>query len=243
MFERLFKLQANGTTVGREVRGGVVTFLTLSYIILVQPVIMSYAIHSPARPPELAALKPGEAAPPQLAEVEAQYRAACATYAEDVEKFKHGVFAATCVASAIACLFMAFLANYPVALAPAMGHNVFFAVTVCGLARFGGFGLTWQEALAANFISGIAFVLLSFVGLRRAVMDAVPDGLKYAIAVGIGFLIAFAGLQYGGVVVSHPAVLVQRGSLTNPAVLLTLVGLAHWPGQWRFLRQGSGQRQ
>jgi AGZA family xanthine/uracil permease-like MFS transporter len=235
MLERLFRLRASGTTLGREVRGGVVTFLTLSYILFVQPVIMAEAIRKPAQPPTLTEAEQAEIAAKPLeslsgdlrakADAVREARAAEVRYQADLGKFKEGVFVATCVGSAVACLLMAFLANYPFALAPAMGHNVFFAVTVCGTVAAGGFGLTWQEALAANFISGVVFLMLSFVGLRRAVMEAIPDGLKYAIAVGIGFLIAFVGLQYGGLVVDNPAVLVQRGNLTSPVVLLTLAGL------------------
>ena len=226
MLERLFHVRAAGSTIGREVRGGLVTFLTLSYILFVQPIIMKEAIVRPQKPPELAALAPGQAVPAELRDAADAYAAAERQYGEDVEKFTTGVFFATCVASAVACLIMAFLANYPFAQAPAMGHNVFFAITVCGATAAGGFGLTWQEALAANFLSGAVFLLLSFGGLRRTVMEAIPDGLKYSIAVGIGFLIAFVGLQYGGLVVDNPSVLVQRGSLNTPVALLTLAGLA-----------------
>ena len=226
MLERLFRIRANGSTVGREIRGGVVTFLTLSYIIFVQPAILSKAIHKPVQPPVLAALAPGAAVPAELAPAKAEYDGAMATYREDVASFENGVFVATCVASAVACLLMALLANYPFALAPAMGHNVFFAITVCGITAAGGFALTWQQALAANFLSGAVFLLLSFVGLRRAIMHAIPDSLKYAISVGIGFLIAFVGLEYGGLVVDNPEVFVQRGNLATPVAGLTLVGLA-----------------
>ena len=78
---------------------------------------------------------------------------------------------ATCISSSLAMILMAFLANYPFALAPAMGHNVYFAFTVCGLATMGGFGYSWQQALGAVFIAGVLFILLSFVGLRQTVMD------------------------------------------------------------------------
>jgi len=223
MLERLFHIRANGSTVGRELRGGVVTFLTLSYILFVQPVVMSYTIKPPEEPVALTALAEGQPVPADLAEVKEQYDEACAA---QKEKYWQGFFVATCVASAVACLLMAFLANYPFALAPAMGHNFFFAFAVCGAVKFGGFGLTWQQALAANFLSGAVFLVLSFVGLRQAVMHAIPEGLKYAIAVGIGFLIAFVGLQYGGLVVDSPGALVQRGNLGTPVALLTLAGLA-----------------
>jgi len=117
------------------------------------------------------------------------------------------------------------LANLPVALAPAMGHNVLFAFTICTAAAQGGFGLTWQQALAANFIAGALFVVMSFFGLRKAILAAMPESLKYAIAVGIGLLIAMVGLQYGQIVVDNPATLVDLSKLTSPVALLTLFGL------------------
>lgn len=184
MLERFFHLRERGTTVGREVMGGAVTFMALSYIIFVQPAILS-------------------------------------TTGMDFG----AVMFATCVASAIACVLMGLLANLPVALAPAMGHNVLFAFTVCLPVAKGGFGLTWQEALAANFIAGALFVVLSFVGFRKAVMATLPDSLKYAIAVGIGLLIAMVGLQYGQIVVGNPATLVDLSTLRSPVALLTLFGL------------------
>jgi AGZA family xanthine/uracil permease-like MFS transporter len=175
----MFQLREHGTSVATEVRGGLVTFLTLSYILFVQPAVLS------------AAGMP-----------------------------RNDVFVATCVASAIACFIMAFLANYPIALAPAMGHNFFFVFTVCL-----GMGFAWQEALAANVLSGLFFMAISVVGLREAVMTAVPDGLKYAIAVGIGLLIAFVGLQYGGLVQKHAATMVALGDLTSPVALVVLCGI------------------
>jgi AGZA family xanthine/uracil permease-like MFS transporter len=115
---------------------------------------------------------------------------------------------------------MGFLADYPIALAPAMGHNFFFVFTVCLL-----MGFKWQEALAANVLSGLCFVAVSTFGLREAVMYAVPEGLKYAIAVGIGLLIAFVGMEYGGLVQNHPVTLVRLGDLTSPVALVVLAGL------------------
>lgn len=190
MLERLFELKQRQTTVGREVLGGAVTFMALSYIIFVQPAIMSMA-GTKDNPLDFGA-----------------------------------VMFATCVASAVACVLMGVLANLPVALAPAMGHNVLFTFTVCLAAAKGGFGLTWQQALAANFIAGALFLLLSFVGLREAILRAMPDSLKYAIAVDIGLLIAMVGLQYGQIVVDNPATLVDLSKLTSPVALLTLFGLA-----------------
>jgi len=184
MLTRLFHLPQHGTTVGREILGGVVSFVAMSYIIFVQPALLS----------------------------------------QTGMPFGAVMFA-TCIASAVACFLMAFLANLPVALAPAMGHNVLFVFTICLAVGRGGFGLSWQEALAANFIAGGLFVLLSFVGMREAIMRALPDCLKYAIAVGIGLLIALIGLEWGNIVVAHPVKLVDLGKLRNPAALLTLFGL------------------
>lgn len=180
----MFQLRERGTSVWTEVRGGLVTYLTLSYILFVQPAVLAAA----GMPP-------------------------------------NDVFFATCAASAIACFLMALLANYPIALAPAMGHNFFFAFTVCGLVPL-GMGFSWQEALFANFLAGAFFVVVSLFGLREAVMTAVPDCLKYAIAVGIGLLIAFVGLQYGGLVQNSPAVLVRLGDLRSPVALVVLAGVA-----------------
>lgn len=138
---------------------------------------------------------------------------------------KGGVLFATCVASAVACVLMGLLANYPIALAPAMGHNAFFAFVVCGAAPI-GLGYTWQQALAAVFVAGAIFVVLSFWGLRAKIMEFIPDSLKRAIAGGIGLLITLIGLQYAGIVVDHPATLVGFGDIKSPFVLLSLLGLA-----------------
>lgn len=133
---------------------------------------------------------------------------------------RQSVFVATCVASALGCFLMGYFANYPVALAPAMGHNVFFAITVCGV-----LGFTWQQALTANLLAGLFFLCMSRVGLREHVMASVPPPLRYAIAAGIGLLIAFLGLQWGHIVQDDPAVLVKRASLANPIAWSTLAGL------------------
>jgi AGZA family xanthine/uracil permease-like MFS transporter len=133
---------------------------------------------------------------------------------------KGAVMAATCIASAVATLLTGLLANYPIAQAPAMGHNIFFAVIVCGT-----MGYSWKVALGAVFISGIAQIILSCVGFYGKLVGAVPDALKHAIAVGIGLLIALIGLEYGGVVVSSPGTYVGLGELTSRPVLLVLFGV------------------
>jgi len=130
------------------------------------------------------------------------------------------VMVATCLSSAAACFAMAFLANYPVALAPAMGHNFFFAFTVCA-----AMGVPWQKALAAVFVAGATFMVLSAVRFRSIILGAIPESLKSAIAVGIGLLIAFIGLQWAGLVVGAPGTLVRLGDLASRPTLLGLFGL------------------
>ncbi len=133
-----------------------------------------------------------------------------------------GVFFATAVASAIACLIMGLVANYPVALAPGMGINAFFTYNVV---LFGFDGVGWRGALAAVLISGILFLLVSVTGIRRQVINAVPQGLKFAVGAGIGFFITFIGLKNMGLVVGSPATLVELGDVSHPAVLLGIFGL------------------
>ncbi|MGH7517297.1 MAG: NCS2 family permease [Gemmatimonadales bacterium] len=130
------------------------------------------------------------------------------------------VMAATCVASAFATVLMGLLANYPIAVAPAMGHNFYFVYAVTQL------GVPWQVALGADFLAGVLFLLLAGFRFREAVIDAIPDPLKAAIPVGIGLLIAFVGMQWGGIVVDNPGSLVRLGRLTSPAALLALGGFA-----------------
>jgi AGZA family xanthine/uracil permease-like MFS transporter len=133
---------------------------------------------------------------------------------------KGGALVATCVASGIACLLMGILANYPIALAPAMGHNFYFTFTVCL-----GLGFSWQQGLTAVFVGGCIFVLLSFVGFRAKVMEVIPDGLKRAIAGGIGLLIALIGLEYAGIIMGSAGTFVRFGDIQNKYTLLALFGL------------------
>jgi AGZA family xanthine/uracil permease-like MFS transporter len=179
VLERMFKLKENGTDVRTEALGGITTFMTMSYIIFVQPAILSQAGMD-----------------------------------------RGAVMVATCIASAVATLLMGLLANYPIAQAPAMGHNVFFAVIVCGT-----MGFSWQAALGAVFVSGLAQIVLSIAGFYDKLVAAVPDGLKHAIAVGIGLLIAFIGLEYAGIVVPSPGTYIGLGNFSSPPVLLALFGL------------------
>jgi AGZA family xanthine/uracil permease-like MFS transporter len=130
------------------------------------------------------------------------------------------VMTATCLASGIATLMMAFFANYPIAVAPAMGHNFFFAFTVCI-----GMGVPWQVALGGVAIAGVIFIVTATVGLRERLIVAIPGSLKHAIAVGIGLIIALIGLQWGGIVAASPGTLVTLGDLSTPPALLTIFGL------------------
>ncbi|MBD3267396.1 hypothetical protein GF373_12070 [bacterium] len=125
------------------------------------------------------------------------------------------VMVATCLASAIGTFLMAFLANYPIAMAPGVGLNVFFTYAICI-----GMGVPWQTALGAIFIAGLLFVLLGAFGFRKYVMDIIPTSLKFGIAVGIGLMICLVGLEWAGIVVDDKVTLVKVGNLTKPAVIV-----------------------
>jgi AGZA family xanthine/uracil permease-like MFS transporter len=129
------------------------------------------------------------------------------------------VMMATAIAAGITTILMGVMANYPIALAPAMGHNFFFVYTVCL-----GMGISWQIALGANFISGVLFIILALLPFGKELVNVVPNSLKNAIAVGIGLLIAFVGLQWSGIVVSHPGSIVGLGDLRQPYVILSITG-------------------
>jgi adenine/guanine/hypoxanthine permease len=188
MIEKIFKLKENNTTVRTEVIAGITTFMTMAYIIFVQPAILSMA-------------------------------------GMDF----NAVMVATCLASAAGCFLMAFLANYPIALAPAMGHNVYFVFVACpliaGLMGTGSKVAPWQVALGAVCISGIIFIVCSTFGLRENIIKAVPGCLRHAIVVGIGLLIAMIGFEWSGLTVSDPVIYVKLGNLANPATMLSIFGL------------------
>lgn len=132
----------------------------------------------------------------------------------------NGVFVATCIASAVGTLIMALYANLPFAQAPGMGLNAFFTYTVVLTLHY-----TWQEALAAVFISGILFIIITLTSIREKIVDALPRTLKLSISAGIGLFIAIIGLKDGGVVVANPDTLVSFGKLIEPSAALTLIGL------------------
>jgi len=180
---QFFQLEANGTTVRREILGGVTTFLAMSYIIFVNPGVLSQA--------------------------GMDFRA---------------VMYATCLSAALATFLMGLVANYPVALAPGMGENFFFVFTLCAAAPM-GFGLTWQQALAAVLLAGLFFMALTLSGLRSRIIDSIPDSLKVGIAAGIGLFITLIGLEYGNLIVSSPATLVRLGDFRNSVALVSVLGL------------------
>jgi AGZA family xanthine/uracil permease-like MFS transporter len=163
MLEKVFKLKENKTDVRTEVIAGITTFMTMAYILAVNPSMLAAAgMDSTA------------------------------------------VLIATCLASCIGTLVMAFLANYPFALAPGMGLNAYFAYTVCGV-----MGYSWKVALMAVFIEGIIFIILSLTNVREAIFNAIPATLKKGVSAGIGLFIAFIGLQGAYIVVNNDSTLLS----------------------------------
>jgi AGZA family xanthine/uracil permease-like MFS transporter len=172
-----------------EILAGVTTFLTMAYIIFVQPAVLSADFTG-----QPTGLDFG------------------------------GVLLATCIASGVASIAMGLWANYPIALAPGMGENFFFVSVVMALSA-AGVPEAWRVALGIVFISGVLFLILSIVGVRQAVMDAVSPSMRSAITVGIGLFIAFIGLRNGGIIVSHPGTLVAISRLASADVAVFGVGL------------------
>lgn len=178
VFERLFKLSEHGTTVRTEILAGVTTFLTMAYIVFINPNILA-----------------------------------------DAGMPKGAVFVATCLVAALGSLVMAFYANYPIALAPGMGLNAYFAYVVVL-----GMGYTWQAALGAVFISGLCFLVVTMTGLRRIVVDGIPRSMRIAITVGIGLFLAIIALKNAGVIAASPATFVTIGDLHQPSTVLAVIG-------------------
>ncbi len=185
MLEKLFKLKENNTTVKTEVMGGITTFMTMAYILAVNPTMLSAAGMD-----------------------------------------KTAVLMATALASFLGTLLMALLANYPFALAPGMGLNAYFAYTVCG-----AMGYSWQVALAAVFVEGIIFIILSLTSVREAIFNAIPLNLKKGVSAGIGLFIAFIGLQGAHLVVGNSSTLLSyvdfAGEFHTKGIcaILALIGL------------------
>jgi adenine/guanine/hypoxanthine permease len=176
--DRYFGLTRQGTTVRTEFIAGLTTFLTMVYIVFVNPQILG------------------------------------ATGMD-----KGAVFAATCIAAAVSTLVMGLYANYPIALAPGMGLNAFFAFTVVLTYKY-----TWQQALAAVFCSGVLFFLLSIFRIREYIINSIPRNLKFAISAGVGLFLAIIALEEAKIIVDHPVTLVTLGDLKSPAAILCLLG-------------------
>lgn len=161
-----------------EVIAGVTTFLTMSYILAVNPTILSMTGMD-----------------------------------------KGAVFTATALASAIATLLLAFMAKLPFAQAPSMALNAFFAFTLVQ-----GMGYSWQTAMAAMFVEGIIFILITFLNIREIILESIPQNLRYATSAGIGMFIAFVGLKQAGIIEDHPATLVTLGDF-DPDSVLAMIGI------------------
>ncbi len=176
--ERFFKLKEQGTDVRTELLAGLTTFLTMAYIIFVNPSIL------------------GDAGMP-----------------------KDAVFVATCVAAAIGTLVMGLYANYPIALAPGMGLNAYFAYGVVK-----GMGYTWEAALGAVFISGCLFLAISLFRIREMIINGIPHSIRTAITAGIGLFLGIIALKNAGIVTASPATLVTLGDLHQTPALLAIAG-------------------
>ncbi len=178
MLDRYFNLAENGTSVRIELLAGLTTFLTMAYIIFVNPSIMAKA-----------GVDQGAA------------------------------FVATCIGAAFASALMGLWAKYPVALAPGMGLNAYFAYGVVL-----GMGHTWQVALGAVFLSGVLFLIISILPIREKIVNAIPMSQKMAIGAGIGLFLAIIALENAGIVVAHPATIVSLGKIGAPTALLACLG-------------------
>ncbi|MCL7748886.1 NCS2 family permease [Halalkalibacter alkaliphilus] len=177
--ERYFGFKEHGTSYRKESVAGLTTFLSMAYILFVNPMILA-----------------------------------------DAGMDIGAVFTATALAAAIGTLIMGIVANYPIALAPGMGLNAFFAYSVVL-----GLGIDWQVALFGVFLSGIIFILITVFKIREVIINAIPAELKYAAAAGIGLFIAFIGLKGAGIVVPYEATAVTLGNLLAPPTLLAIFGV------------------
>ncbi len=176
--DRFFKLTEQGTDVRTEVLAGLTTFLTMAYIIFVNPSIL------------------GDAGMP-----------------------KDAVFVATCIAAALGSLVMGLWANYPIAMAPGMGLNAYFAYGVVK-----GMGYSWEAALGAVCISGILFVIVSVLRIREMIVNGIPHSVRTAITAGIGLFLAIISLKNAGIVVAHPATFITLGDLHKAPTILAIIG-------------------
>lgn len=196
--EKVFKLKENKTNVKTEIIGGLTTFVTFAYALLVIPNILKMGGMNSL------GIK-GDAA-------------ANITMAQD--PIIASAFASVCIAAAVGTLIMAFHANLPFVLAPGLGLVSFFAYNICIKLNF-----TWQQGLAAVFISGILFIIITLTSIREKIVKAIPKNLKFAITAGIGLFIALIGLKSGGIIVANPGTLVAFGDFRDKAVILTIIGI------------------
>ncbi|HEV7618513.1 MAG TPA: NCS2 family permease [Burkholderiaceae bacterium] len=178
LMERFFKLKEQGTDTRTELLAGLTTFLTMAYIIFVNPSIL------------------GDAGMP-----------------------KDAVFVATCLAAAIGTLVMGLYANYPIALAPGMGLNAYFAYGVVK-----GMGYTWEAALGAVFISGCLFMIISLLRIREMIVNGIPHSIRTAITSGIGLFLAIIALKNSGIIVAHPVTFITLGDLHKAPAILAIAG-------------------
>ena len=176
--EQIFKLKDNNSSIKSEILAGFTTFLTMAYIIFVNPQMMS-----------------------------------------QTGMDQGAIFVGTCLAAAIACLFMGIYANWPIGLAPGMGLNAFFTYTVVG-----DMGYSWEIALGAVFLAGILFFVMSITNLRRWMIDSIPSNLRIAIGSGVGLFIGFIGLQSGGIIISNSATFLSLGDFTKYETILSAIG-------------------
>lgn len=195
--EKLFKLQEHGTTVKTEIMAGATTFVSMVYILAVNPAMLA-----------------------------------------DAGMDSAAVFTATALSAALATLFMAFFTNYPIALASGMGLNAYFAYSVCGELASEGISEPWKVALAAVFVEGIVFVILSLCNFRERLINDVPDNLKYAITGGVGLFITFIGMQGAGIIVPSSSTLVDMGSFDSPEFVLAIAGTILVAVLYRFNVKG-----
>jgi AGZA family xanthine/uracil permease-like MFS transporter len=179
ILERVFGLKKSGSNLRTEFVAGLTTFLTMVYIVFVNPQILGNAGMD-----------------------------------------KGAVFVATCIAAAVSTLVMALYANYPIALAPGMGLNAFFAFTVVMTMKY-----SWQQALAAVFCSGVIFFLISVFRIREYIINSIPKNLKLAISAGVGLFLGIIALEESKIVVGNQATLVTLGDLRDPNAILCLFGL------------------
>src|SRR5438046_5248643 len=191
MMEQLFKLSEHKTTVRTEVLAGLTTFLTMAYIIFVQPSVLSGKM-----------------------------------FGTDTGLDFGAVTTATCVSAVLATAIMALYARYPIAQAPGMGENFFFVFSAIPGAAAAGFSNSWQVALGVVFVSGVFFLILSLIGLRKLIFKSVSPSMKNGIAAGIGLFIAFIGLQQSGVIIKDPGSAVKLNAhLASPDSIVFFIGL------------------